>query len=73
MSKSIFYAMIPAELRKYAEFKDKISAESINLSNDEIKRISAQIQETRADGRELFTVDEEGAAHIAVAGPCCLP
>ncbi len=69
MSKYIFYAMEPAALLKYAEFKDKISAETLDLSPDKIKALSAQIQESRADGRELFTVDEEGTAHITVAGP----
>ncbi len=69
MSKNIFYAMDADYLRKYSAFKDKISAEKINLSTDEIKRISAEIQAARADGRELYSVDESGNAHITVSGP----
>ena len=68
-STAIFYAMDPAALKKYAAFKDKISVEQLKLSADEVKKISLQVQESRADGRELFTVDDEGAAHIMVTGP----
>lgn len=69
MPKAIFYAMDADYLRKYADFKDNISAERVNLSTDEIKRISAEIQSSRSSSRELYTVDDSGAAHIAVTGP----
>ncbi len=68
-SKAVFYAMDPAYLERYAGFKDYISEMSVNLSHDEIKRITAEIQTARTETRESFFVDDEGAAHISVSGP----
>ena len=56
-------------LEAYAEFKDKISLESVNLSTSEIKRISAEVQGERSANKKLFTTDENGTAFITVAGP----
>lgn len=68
MPKAIFYAMDADYLRKYADFKDKISVEKLNLSTEEIKRISANIQNTR-EGKELYSISEDGTAYIPISGP----
>lgn len=69
MGNNVFYLMDYNYLQAYTDLKNRISAGSVNLSDEVIGKIKAQIQEFRADGRELFTVDEDGAAHITVAGP----
>lgn len=69
MPKYAIYAMDKDSLIKYTDFKNKISLESVKLSTQDIKRISADIQSERADGRPLFTTDDNGSAFITVAGP----
>ncbi len=70
-SKAVFYAMELAAMERYASFKDYISEMSVNLSSSEIKRIAAEIQQSRKPEtvRDCFFVDEDGAAHIFITGP----
>lgn len=69
MPKAVLYAMEPAALQAYIDHKNAISAAAINLSDEQISKIRAEVEEYRFDGRELYTVDSDGNAHIAIAGP----
>lgn len=66
--KTAFYAMDINYLEKYASLKDRISAESVKLSTDEVKRISADIQESRNSQKKKYTVIDN-IAYIPVMGP----
>lgn len=69
MPKFVYYAMDEAYLTEYADLKTRISEGSLSLSDERIKAITAKMQKTRDDSRPLYTVDDDGTAHIVIAGP----
>lgn len=70
-NKYVLYAMDEMHLQAYIDHKNDLAAllASGSYSASDIERVSAQIQEIRSADRELYTVDENGTAHISVAGP----
>lgn len=72
MSKAVFYAMDERYLQEYIDGKNQIAAAvaSGKISAEMIDRVKAEMSDFHAEQKkELYTVDDQGIAHITVAGP----
>jgi|WetSurMetagenome_2_1015567.scaffolds.fasta_scaffold08452_2 ClpP class serine protease len=71
MSRIVFYAMDKVHLQAYIDHKNDISAALAAGRYDAgyIEKLKAEIDEYHNEDRELYTVDGDGTAHIAVCGP----
>lgn len=67
-SRFIYYAMEEQALQAYIDLKNLVNEKSLDLSEEHIAKIKAEITAYRDNDRLIYTVDDNGTAHINIVG-----